>query len=598
MANNTELLDMLIRIREDIAGLDRTRAGIRGVRQDANELAGAIKQGLGVGSGMEIARRGIDLLTSSLRASVGQAFHMAEEIKDQSEALGVTAEAYQVVRYELAQAGVDMGRFGLAVNEQTQSLAAARTGVGAAAEAYKELGLQASQLERLTPEQRVLAVARAVLNATDQTKAFQAAGAILGSRGLPQLLSALKNLSTEGYDKVAASAKEAGRIMGDYTIEQLDAAKKKIDNFTQTTLPVATGGFLGMFDNIAKGLGAFAGNVTNWAAGRPTGYLTGDFGQPSTSPKPPPAPAAVPPATEEARIIALIAAEERKAEAINNGLFTEAERRRALLPIIKEQAELTELLVNLKFGGKAWLDPAKAELTEEQLAEFKERNELEAKLIGLRQQRMQAVDTPLQVLNRDLLDTAGLIEKSLAGGINSGVASLSQNIWGALKGTNSLGESWRNLGDIAGSVLTEILVKLLIIRPLLAMFGVTDGAPVGGSTSGVPEVRGAGGGTFLTHGPAHFTVGDNPGGVELVSVLPISGIGQSTLNGAALRMAGGGTALVAGGRAAGGDTIHVHNTFNGGVSRAEVLGMVPAIVEASKAGVVDAQRRRRGGHRS
>ncbi|MBM3855049.1 MAG: hypothetical protein FJ399_18155 [Verrucomicrobia bacterium] len=306
----------------------------------------------------------------------------------------------------------------------------------------------------------------------------------------------------------------------------------------------------------------------------------------------------VSPATDEARLMALIEATEQRQAAINDGLFTEAERRRALIPILEQQYEWTEMLLDVKFGGQARIDPTRADVTEAELAQYKERNALEAKLAALRRARMQQVDTPLTALNRELLDTTGLLQQSLAGGVNNAIASLGSNIWGAVKGTNSFGDAWRGVGNIVGQVLTDIMVKLMIVRPLLSAFGIGDAAPVGVITPGTPTVTGAGGGTFLTHGPTHLTVGDNPGGVELVQVTPLSGIGESTINGMALRMAGGGAALTApGATRGGGDTFHFSYQFSGGVSREEILGLLPAIVESSKAGVLEAQRRRRGGHR-
>jgi len=50
----------------------------------------------------------------------------------------------------------------------------------------------------------------------------------------------------------------------------------------------------------------------------------------------------------------------------------------------------------------------------------------------------------------------------------------------------------------------------------------------------------AGGGNFMTKGPTLLMVGDNPGGVERVSVEPISGRGKTTVNGNLVKMAGGG----------------------------------------------------------
>lgn len=50
----------------------------------------------------------------------------------------------------------------------------------------------------------------------------------------------------------------------------------------------------------------------------------------------------------------------------------------------------------------------------------------------------------------------------------------------------------------------------------------------------------AGGGKFVTKGPALLMVGDNPGGVERVTVEPISGRGKTVVNGNLAKMAGGG----------------------------------------------------------
>ncbi len=64
--------------------------------------------------------------------------------------------------------------------------------------------------------------------------------------------------------------------------------------------------------------------------------------------------------------------------------------------------------------------------------------------------------------------------------------------------------------------------------------------------------KAAGGGNFLTKGPTLLLVGDNPGGVERVTVEPISGRGQTVINPNSnlkpdIAMAGGGTMTVIGG---------------------------------------------------
>jgi hypothetical protein len=58
----------------------------------------------------------------------------------------------------------------------------------------------------------------------------------------------------------------------------------------------------------------------------------------------------------------------------------------------------------------------------------------------------------------------------------------------------------------------------------------------------------AGGGDFMTNGPTMLLVGDNPGGRERVTVEPISGKGQTTINpnSGLVAMAGGGTLTTSG----------------------------------------------------
>ncbi|HYC64521.1 MAG TPA: hypothetical protein VEC14_07315 [Reyranellaceae bacterium] len=135
--------------------------------------------------------------------------------------------------------------------------------------------------------------------------------------------------------------------------------------------------------------------------------------------------------------------------------------------------------------------------------------------------------------------------------------------------------------------LAQIVLRQTITQPLGNWFSGIVGGLFG-------RGAGAGGGTFVTNGPANLTVGDNPGGVELVNVVPLSGVGRSWSNGSMAHFAGGGQALAG---KLGGDTFHFSYSFQGGVTREEVLGVLPQLVEASKAGVLQAMRHRRDGFR-
>lgn len=592
-------LEVLIQIREELAGLNRTKEGLKEAKKEASSLGQILRQGLGIGTGMQVAAGAVALLKNSLQATAGNALRLSDEIKNQSEALNVTAEAYQVLRRELGLAGVESSRITLALQTQTQSMAAAREGAGAAAQAYKDLGLSVAQMERLSPQDRLIAVVQATENATDRTRAFQAAGQILGQRGLPQLLNALRNLSRDGYDAVARSAREAGYVMSDETIARLSKAKDSIEDFKQR-VTIASGGAISWLQAGMDRVGAGTANFVSQLQGLPRG----DLG-PAPGLRRPTAP--MPPAGASRESILTSQAESlstRLAAIRSNSLFTEREQRQALTPILEEQLRIYEQLARVQYGD-GWREERSAlgrkanagSITEDELLRLGQLEEMETRIRAARVDRMQTVDTPLLALGRDLADTGAAAAEVLQNSVNPAMSSLTQSIWAAFSGTGKFRDAWKGVAAVAGQALTEILVKLYVIRPLLAMLGIGGG---GGVVSTGASVAAAGGGAFLTRGPTKFTVGDNPGGVELVNVIPLSGVGQTTVNGRAMAMAGGGSAMVAGAAASmgKGDIFNFSYTFEGGVSREEITGMLPQLVSATKNAVLDAQRRRRDGFSS
>lgn len=222
-------LDILIDVRSRLDELVKSQAEFVRLRQEVNSTGNMLRTGLGI----DVARRGLDLLTGTLRASVHQSFQLADSIKDQARNLGVSTDAYQVLGNVLKDAGGDIGLLNMAISQSNRSLAEARTLGSAAAGAYRELGLDAATLERLPIERRFELIGRAVLNSTDKTQAFSSASQILGARNLPTLLGALRDLAEGGYGNLEAAMKAAGRVMEEDTINRLEQAKKNIEKLQQ-----------------------------------------------------------------------------------------------------------------------------------------------------------------------------------------------------------------------------------------------------------------------------------------------------------------------------------------------------------------------------
>lgn len=591
-------LEILIKIRDEIAGLNRARAGLQGAKKDADGLGTALRQGLGIGTGLALVTTGVALLTNTLRASAGEAFRLATEVTNVSKALDMTSESFQVMKDLVEDTGGEVGSLTMAVKEMREALNASGKG-GGAADAFRTLNIDADAFSRLPVEQKLEAIAKATFNAENRTSALGAASELLGSRNLPKVTNALQVLARDGYAKVAEEAKKAGQVMSEDAVRRLHAAELRIKNF-KDSVTIGTGEALAYADQTGESLKKdFLGTVMDFLKIGPLGMGGGDFAMrlaldnPS---KPPDAPSTPAPtlATREALIQARIGAAEWKAGAIQSSpLFTETEQRKALLPVLKEQEELYKKLIALKYADVSTQQPGEG-ATEEQLQRWKELTELEQKLTSIRQQRMNAVDTPLARLWREMSDTTAMVNNTLAQGISQGVSQLGSDIWEAMKGTQEWGDAFVNLGNMAGRILTQIITQMLVVKMInmaLGLFGfqMNGGGPTITKMPTPTMVAAAGGGDFITRGPTTFTVGDNPGGIEAVSVRPISGIGQTMINGNRIAMAGGGNALVRG--RSDGLSIVVNQVLqvSTGVAdtvRAEIFQMLPAFRELA----VDATR--------
>lgn len=586
---NTIPLEVLIQIRDELAGLNRTRAGLADAKKEADGLGTALRQGLGIGSGIALVTTGVALLTSTLKASVGEAMRLAEETRNVARANQMTAESYQVLKDLIEDTGGSATNLGMALKEMREAVTGAGKG-GGASEAFRELGIGMDAFAKLPVEQKLETIARATFGAENRTQALGYAAQILGSRNLPQLTNALETLATDGYAKVAKEAKAAGQVMSEDTVQRLAKARVEIQNL-KDSITIGVGESIGLVPRIAdsakKDFWSTLGGLGAWVTGRSPGMLGGVLAANVPTQTDAPRPSAPALATRENLLMAQIGAAEWKAgQMAGNPLLTETQQRQALNRVLGEQEELYTKLVQLKYADVSTTQPTVG-ATEEELQRWRERNDLEQKLAEIRRARMEQVDTPLLALMRQMSDTTALIETSLAQGIGQAIGQLGNDVWEAFKGTQAWSEAWRNMGDIAGRTLTNIVTQMLVIQAIngvLGIFGYSlNGAGPSLGKIGPTEIKAGGGAQFMTSGPTNLTVGDNPGGMELVSVIPISGIGQTTVNGQRAAMAGGGT-LLAGGRGMGGPAVVVNQVLNvatgvAGTVRAEIMGMLPMLRE-------------------
>lgn len=201
-------------------------------------------------------------------------------------------------------------------------------------------------------------------------------------------------------------------------------------------------------------------------------------------------------------------------------------------------------------------DPAALDAAKTQYDEATRANEERAKLgIDLAgteaEQKKKAIDEEkaavIQAANDQANDVIAAAERS-ATGVKTASADAKKIAV----------ENLKAIGDAVNAIPSQKTITITVNQQ--GTVGASSAGGGGGGGGGGGPNKAAGGGTFVTTGKTTLTVGDNPGGRELVTVTPLSGTGQTTVSGNMIKLAGGGvidagdgyTTPVAGSPASGG----------------------------------------------
>jgi hypothetical protein len=172
----------------------------------------------------------------------------------------------------------------------------------------------------------------------------------------------------------------------------------------------------------------------------------------------------------------------------------------------------------------------------------------------------------LQSLGFDA-DKLGSVMQTVEGSMESAFMSM-------IDGTASASDAFKSM---AAEIIKELYRVLVVQQIVGAITGaITGGSSLAPSTSLRPQLRPAASGRPVSAGDAYMT-GEH--GRELF-VPKVDGRVLSAAQTNNMQRGGGD----------GGVTVIQNNTFGNGVNRAEINAMLPKIVEASKAAVMDAKR--------
>lgn len=169
---------------------------------------------------------GVMALVTSTSKAIEQTGLMAQQI-------GTTTESLSEMRYAAQQmANVSEGQFDMALRRMTRRITEAAAGGGPAADAIKRLGLEATALARLAPDEQFKRVADAMRAMDDQGERLRTTMALMDTEGMP-LVNMLSE-GAEGIEQFTAKAREMGLTISTDTVQAAQEFNRKLDDVKST----------------------------------------------------------------------------------------------------------------------------------------------------------------------------------------------------------------------------------------------------------------------------------------------------------------------------------------------------------------------------
>lgn len=167
---------------------------------------------------------------AGLATVVKSTLSAADSIGKLSTRIGASTEALSEYRHVADLSGVQFNQLTIGWQRQTRRIAEAAQGTGEARNALKELGLEATQLARLKPEDQFEAIAKAMEGVGSQSDRVRLGMKLWDSEGVA-LLQTMKG----GASAIAEMREEARELGLSLSSEQVQAAEDANDAWTRMT---------------------------------------------------------------------------------------------------------------------------------------------------------------------------------------------------------------------------------------------------------------------------------------------------------------------------------------------------------------------------
>jgi len=220
------------------AGMARGKKSLSGFTKATGFATGAMGKLVGVLG----AAASVTAFTGMIKRNLA----LIDTLGKTSSKLGITTEALTSLQHGAALTGVSSEGMSSALERMTRNVSDAAQGTGEAVGAFNELGLSASALVRLSPDQALARIADAMLGVTNQADKVRLSFELFGRSGVG-MVNTLAG-GSEGLREFEADAKRLGILLSGDQVKQVEAANDAIHRLGQA--------FSGAARQITAGLAA------------------------------------------------------------------------------------------------------------------------------------------------------------------------------------------------------------------------------------------------------------------------------------------------------------------------------------------------------
>ena len=209
----------------DIETRLRTERLEQGVRKANSTLARMEKKALNVGRAMGGLVGAATI--AGLAAMTKSALTAADAIAKTSDKIGISTAALQELRYAASQTGVSTQTLEMALQRMTRRVAEAAQGTGEAKAAIAELGLNAQELARLSPDEAFRRLSTAMEGVANQGDRVRLAMKLFDSEGVA-LVNTMRG-GAEQLDQFSQTARELGLVLDESLIRNAEKTSTQFD---------------------------------------------------------------------------------------------------------------------------------------------------------------------------------------------------------------------------------------------------------------------------------------------------------------------------------------------------------------------------------